>query len=181
MFCKQKISYFMSYVNFLLIIWSNLCLKTFFSWMHLIILEFSVVSGRINSFSTSILKSLVILAISLALSMVINSQITLFFITSVLDRVIHVLNRIIFVLNRIIFVSIYLSIYLFVTFYWLLYLLSPPASTSTCYLRAEMNFMESVWNTKWDEKALLFTLFNKLATWSIKYWHWLNSAISKWP
>ena len=84
--------------------------------MHLIVLEFSVVSGRINSFSTSILKSLVILAISLALTNVINSQITLFFITSVLVRVIHVLNRIIFVLNRIIFVSIYLSIYLFVTF-----------------------------------------------------------------
>ena len=81
--------------------------------MHLIVLELSVVSGRINSFITSILKPLMIPAISLALSNVINSQITLFFITSVLDRVIHVLNRIIFVLNRtIFFLFIYLSIYL---------------------------------------------------------------------
>ena len=36
---------------------------------------------------------------------------------------------------------IYLFIYLFVIYYWLLYLLSPPASTSTCYLRLEMDFM----------------------------------------
>ena len=48
--------------------------------MHLIVLEFLVVSGRINSFTTSILKSLMIPAISLALSNVINSQITLIFI-----------------------------------------------------------------------------------------------------
>ena len=56
-------------------------------------------------FITSILKSLVIPAILLALSTVIYSRIALFLlqITSVLNCVIHVLNRIIFVLNRNIF------------------------------------------------------------------------------
>ena len=38
----------------------------------------------------------------------------------------------------------------------------------------------SVSNTKWDVKAFLFPLFNILATWSIKYLYWLNSAILKW-
>ena len=53
-------------------------------------------------FITSILKSLVIPAILLALSTVIYSRIALFLlqITSVLNCVIHVLNRIIFVSNR---------------------------------------------------------------------------------
>ena len=35
-------------------------------------------------------------------------------------------------------------------------------------------------NTKWDVKAFLFPLFKKWATRSIKFWYWLNSAISKW-
>ena len=50
-------------------------------------------------FITSILKSLVIPAILLALSTVIYSRIALFLlqITSVLNCVIHVLNRIVFV------------------------------------------------------------------------------------
>ena len=29
-------------------------------------------------------------------------------------------------------------------------------------------------------KSLFVSAFNKPATWSIKYWYWLNSAISKW-
>ena len=40
-----------------------------------------------------------------------------------------------------VYLFIYLFICLFVIYYWLLYLLSPPASTSTYYLRAEMDFM----------------------------------------
>ena len=53
-------------------------------------------------FITTILKSLVIPAILLALSSVIYSRIALFLlqITSVLNCVIHVLNRIVFVSNR---------------------------------------------------------------------------------
>ena len=36
----------------------------------------------------------------------------------------------------------------------------------------------SVLNTKWDAKAFFFRLFNKPASWSMKYWYWrLNSAI----
>ena len=95
--------------------------------MHLIVLELSVVSGRINSFSTSILKSLVIPVISLALSNVINSKITLFFITSVLDRGIHVLNRIIFCFKSHHF-CFYLSIYLFICNF----LLTAKPITSAC-------------------------------------------------
>ena len=38
----------------------------------------------------------------------------------------------------------------------------------------------SVLGTKWDVEAFLFPLFNKPATWSIKYCYWLNSAFSKW-
>ena len=38
----------------------------------------------------------------------------------------------------------------------------------------------SVSGTKWDVKAFSFLLFNKPATWSIKYCYWLNSAFSKW-
>ena len=41
-------------------------------------------------------------------------------------------------------------------------------------------YIISILNTKWDMKAFLFSLFNKLVTRSIKYWYLLNSAISKW-
>ena len=63
---------------------------------------------RLEYFILSVLKSLVIPAIWLALSSVIYSRITPFFfynITSVLNRVIHVLNPTIFALYRIISVS----------------------------------------------------------------------------
>ena len=39
------------------------------------------------------------------------------------------------------FFIIIIIIYLFVIYQWLLYPVSPPASTSLCYLRAEMDFM----------------------------------------
>ena len=55
---------------------------------------------QIYIFITSILKSLAIPAIWLALSNVINSQIKLFF---AVNRIIHVLKRIISFLNRTIF------------------------------------------------------------------------------
>ena len=97
----------------------------------------------------SILKSLVIPAIRLALSSVIYSQITLFFVLNHLCSKLHhsFLNWCHFWLNRTIF-AVYCII--------------------------------SVLGTQWDVKAFLFLLFNKRATWSNKYWYWLNSVISKW-
>ena len=97
-------------------------------------------SSILIDFIISILKSLVIPAIWLALS-VMNSQITCSKSRHSGSKSHHFcfINRTIFALSRIISVS----------------------------------------NTKRDVKAFLFPLFNKLATWSVKYWYCLNSAISK--
>ena len=138
MLCKQKISYFHVVCKCSpYIIWLNLRLKTFFSWMHLIVQEFVVVSGRINSFTTSILKSLMIPAISLALSNVINSQITLIFIQNYFcSRSRHSCSKSYNFCFKSHHFCFYLSIYLFICNVLLTaYYLRPPRLAPAIYGR----------------------------------------------
>ena len=101
-------------------------------------------------FIISILKSLVIPVIWLALSSVIYSRITLFVLNHLFSKSHHSCSK--------------SHHFCFKSHQFWLYII--------CII--------SVSGTKWDLKAFLFLLFNKTATCSNKYWYRLNSAISKW-
>ena len=114
----------------------NVCLR--------VALILDIRSLGVSIFIISILKSLVILAIWLALSSVIYSRLTLFFAIN------HVCCK------------------------------SRHSYSKSRHFCSKSHHFRSISHHFCDVKAFLFPLFDKPATWSIKYWCCLNSAISKW-